>query len=110
MQNVIAGLGNCDIGVFSYVGNGKYGESNPTTVTFPKMPTGFFMCGGESYLVVKGNDTHAIMIYYTGSATYVSQMSVSWKGNQFQVSSTKPSYQLNEKNVPYWGLAFYQKS
>ena len=50
------------------------------------------------------------MIYYTGSTTYVSQMPVSWKGNQFQISSTKPSYQLNEKDVPYWGLAFYQKS
>jgi len=50
------------------------------------------------------------MIYYTGSTTYVSQMQVSWKGNQFQISSSKPTYQLNEEGVPYWGLAFYQKS
>ena len=96
--------------MISYTGTGKNGDSNPTTVTFPKMPAGFFLCGAETYLVVRGGDTHACMIYYTGSTTYVSQMLVSWKGNQFQISSTKPSYQLNEKDVPYWGLAFYQKS
>lgn len=111
MQNAIAGLGNCDIGVFSYVGNGKYGQDNPTTITFPKMPTGFFMWGGENYLAVEGNSTHAIMIYYTGSTTYVSQMLVSWKGNQFQFYHyDNPKYQMNVNGTYYWGLAFYQKS
>ena len=110
LQTALAGAGNCEIGMISYTGTGKSGDSNPTTVTFPKMPAGFFLCGAETYLVVRGGDDHALMIYYTGSTTYVSQMLVSWKGNQFQISSTKPSYQLNEKDVPYWGLAFYQKS
>ena len=110
LQTALAGAGNCEIGMISYTGTGKSGDSNPTTVTFPKMPAGFFLCGAETYLVVRGGDDHACMIYYTGSTTYVSQMLVSWKGNQFQISSTKPSYQLNEKDVPYWGLAFYQKS
>ena len=110
LQTALAGAGNCEIGMISYTGTGKNGDSNPTTVTFPKMPAGFFLCGAETYLVVRGGDDHACMIYYTGSTTYVSQMPVSWKGNQFQISSTKPSYQLNEVGVPYWGLAFYQKS
>ena len=101
LQTALAGAGNCEIGMISYTGTGKNGDSNPTTVTFPKMPAGFFLCGAETYLVVRGGDTHACMIYYTGSTTYVSQMLVSWKGNQFQISSTKPSYQLNEKDVPY---------
>ena len=91
-------------------GNASAVCSAPTTVTFPKMPAGFFLCGAETYLVVRGGDDHALMIYYTGSTTYVSQMQVSWKGNQFQISSSKPTYQLNEEGVPYWGLAFYQKS
>ena len=102
--------GNCEIGMISYTGTGKNGDSNPTTVTFPKMPAGFFLCGAKNYLVVRGGDTHACLINYTGSYTYMSQMQVSWTGNQFQFSSSKPSYQLNEKGVPYWGLAFYQKS
>lgn len=110
LQTAVAGLGNCEIGLISYTGTGKSGASNPTTVTFPKMPAGFFLCGLEAYLVVRGGDDHACMIYYTGSTTYVSHVPVSWKGNQFRYSSTEPSYQLNEKDVPYWGLAFYQKS
>ena len=110
LQTALAGAGNCEIGMISYTGTGKNGDSNPTTVTFPKMPAGFFLCGAKNYLVVRGGDDHACMIYYTGSTTYVSQMPVSWKGNQFQISSTKPSYQLNEEGVPYWGLAFYQKN
>ena len=110
LQTALAGAGNCEIGMISYTGTGKNGDSNPTTVTFPKMPAGFFLCGAETYLVVRGGDDHACMIYYTGSTTYVSQMQVSWKGNQFQISSSKPTYQLNEEGVPYWGLAFYQKS
>ena len=110
LQTALAGAGNCEIGMISYTGTGKSGASNPTTVTFPKMPAGFFLCGAETYLVVRGGDDHALMIYYTGSTTYVSQMQVSWKGNQFQISSSKPTYQLNEEGVPYWGLAFYQKS
>lgn len=110
LQTALAGAGNCEIGLISYTGTGKSGDSAPTTVTFPKMPAGFFLCGAETYLVVRGGDDHALMIYYTGSTTYVSQMQVSWKGNQFQISSSKPTYQLNEEGVPYWGLAFYQKS
>ena len=102
--------GNCEIGMISYTGTGKSGDSNPTTVTFPKMPAGFFLCGAKNYLVVRGGDTHACLIYYTGSYTYMSQMQVSWEGNQFRYSSSKPSYQLNEEGVPYWGFAFYQKS
>ena len=110
LQTALAGAGNCEIGMISYTGTGKSGASNPTTVTFPKMPAGFFLCGARNYLVVRGGDDHACMIYYTGSTTYVSQMQVSWKGNQFRFSSSKPSYQLNEEGVPYWGVAFYQKS
>ena len=110
LQTALAGAGNCEIGMISYTGTGKSGDSDPTTVTFPKMPAGFFLCGSEAYLVVRGGDTHACLINYTGSYTYMSQMQVSWTGNQFQFSSSKPSYQLNEKGVPYWGLAFYQKS
>ena len=110
LQTALAGAGNCEIGMISYTGTGKSGDSNPTTVTFPKMPADFFLCGAETYLVIRGGDDHACMIYYTGSTTYVSQMPISWKGNQFQISSSKPTYQLNEEGVPYWGLAFYQKS
>ena len=110
LQTALAGAGNCEIGMISYTGTGKNGDSNPTTVTFPKMPAGFFLCGAKNYLVVRGGDDHACLIYYTGSYTYMSQVPVSWKGNQFRFSNTKPSYQLNEEGVPYWGLAFYQKS
>ena len=110
LQTALAGAGNCEIGMISYTGTGKNGDSNPTTVTFPKMPAGFFLCGAKNYLVVRGGDTHACLIYYTGSYTYMSQVPVSWEGNQFRFSNTKPSYQLNEEGVPYWGLAFYQKS
>ena len=110
LQTALAGAGNCEIGMISYTGTGKNGDSNPTTVTFPKMPAGFFLCGARNYLVVRGGDDHACMIYYTGSTTYVSQVPVSWEGNQFRYSSSKPSYQLNEEGVPYWGFAFYQKN
>ena len=110
LQTALAGAGNCEIGLISYTGTGKSGDSDPTTVTFPKMPAGFFLCGSEAYLAVRGGDTHGCLINYTGSYTYVSQVPVSWNGNQFRYSNTKPSYQLNEEGVPYWGLAFYQKS
>ena len=91
LQTALAGAGNCEIGMSSYTGTGKSGDSDPTTVTFPKMPAGFFLCGAEAYLVVRGGDDHACLIYYTGSSTYVSQMPVSWKGNQFRKSSSKHS-------------------
>ena len=41
LQTALAGAGNCEIGMISYTGTGKSGDSNPTTVTFPKMPAGF---------------------------------------------------------------------
>ena len=63
LQTALAGAGNCEIGMISYTGTGKSGDSNPTTVTFPKMPAGFFLCGAETYLVVRGGDDHALMIY-----------------------------------------------
>ena len=110
LQTALAGAGNCEIGMISYTGTGKNGDSNPTTVTFPKMPAGFFLCGSEAYLVVRGGDTHACLIYYTGSYTNVDYVTVSWTGNQFQFSYSKPTFQLNEKGKSYWGLAFYQKS
>ena len=48
LQTALAGAGNCEIGMISYTGTGKSGDSNPTTVTFPKMPAGFFLCGAET--------------------------------------------------------------
>ena len=92
--------GNCEIGMISYTGTGKSGDSDPTTVTFPKMPAGFFLCGAKNYLVIRGGDDHACLIYYTGRYTYVSQVPVSWEGNQFRYSSSTPTYQLNEEGVP----------
>ena len=71
LQTALAGAGNCEIGLISYTGTGKSGDSAPTTVTFPKMPAGFFLCGAETYLVVRGGDDHALMIYYTVSYTHL---------------------------------------
>ena len=36
LQTALAGAGNCEIGMISYTGTGKSGDSNPTTVTFRK--------------------------------------------------------------------------
>ena len=41
LQTALAGAGNCEIGMISYTVTAEKACSNPTTVTFPKMPAGF---------------------------------------------------------------------
>ena len=54
LQTALASCGNCQIGISTYTGTGTRGEEYPTVITFPKMPTVFFVRGRGTFFAAQG--------------------------------------------------------
>ena len=108
LNTAVSKLGNCRIYRYDYVGNGKYGEKNPTIIHFPVRPVLLIIFGLSSYLFAVGSDDNAI---YQGrwaeannSMTNVVNI---WKGKDANIWSGDEKRQMNEKNSPYRVIAFF---
>ena len=109
LQTALASCGNCQIGIFTYTGTGTRGEEYPTVITFPKMPTVFFVRGRGTFFAAQGSASEGSLIVYDSGSAQIQDALLSWSGNQLSiVSSNNAKYQLNTDNSLYWVLALYQ--
>ena len=60
LQTALASCGNCQIGISTYTGTGTRGEEYPTVITFPKMPTVFFVRGRGTFLLRRAAHPRAV--------------------------------------------------
>ena len=99
----------CQIGISTYTGTGTRGEEYPTVITFPKMPTVFFVRGRGTFFAAQGGASEGSLIVYDSGSAQIRDALLSWSGNQLSiVSSNNAKYQLNTDNSLYWVLALYQ--
>ena len=101
----LAKRGNCQIYTTSYVGTGKYGKNNPTTLTFPGRPLLVIVAGvdyGVFIALVQGcqHIFHLEPNKYVCIATWQGN-SVSWYSSDYELG------QLNEDGKTYRVVAFY---
>ena len=109
LQTALASCGNCQIGISTYTGTGTRGEEYPTVITFPKMPTVFFVRGRGTFFAAQGGASEGSLIVYASGSAQIQDALLSWSGNQLSiVSSNNAKYQLNTDNSLYWVLALYQ--
>jgi hypothetical protein len=96
----VAKLGNCEVGIGSYVGAGDYGATSKNVLTFERLPMVLFIGIGSSYnyILVRGLGTSKCG-NYTLYVTWGTD-TVSW------VSSTTAA-QCNEAKTTYTYVALY---
>ena len=103
----LAGTGNCQIELKTYTGNGKYGEYQPTRLTFSAVPALVLIFGYRAICVHRGGSFSGTLSASTGSGTGVDNISFSWSGNTVSFYSNNPGAQLNADGQTYWAVAFY---
>lgn len=91
-------LGNCQIYTTSYVGNNKYGASNPNTLTFPHKPILFMVFTGTHRLLAFPEGRWAMT--YTNSTGSASGLTCSSTGNSVSwYHASNALLQLNESKT-----------
>ena len=98
-----AAKGNCTIEFFSYVGQGRSGMNNPTTITFRKPPLFFLVFG--TYSIGVGSK-------HCGDITATCRDNVfpdqgSWRGNTISFYNSDPRWQLDTAGETFYVFAFY---
>ena len=96
--------GNCQIYTTSYVGNGKYGQANPITLTFPRKPL----------LVIVAQVNYGAMIVMPQGCAHIMHtegnrgaLVVTWQGNSVSWwTSDNSLIQMSEQDKTYMVVAF----
>ena len=97
--------GNCQIYTTSYVGNGKHGQANPITLTFPRKPL-LVIIGGVEYGVLIAMIQGCQSIFHLDSNDYV--CIATWQGNSVSWYNTRnPLAQMNDEGKTYNVVAFF---
>ena len=105
----VALCGNCKIETSTYTGNGKYGNANPVTLTFPKRPMTVVVFGSRALLLItdKSSATPDILTFYNSNATF-QKVNAGWNGGTLSFfNMNSADYQANIKDVVYQVIAFY---
>ena len=101
----LAGKGNCQLYVTSYVGNGKCGADNPIRLTFTKKPMVVFVFTNTSVMtLIQGMSTS----WASNSTSSSSSVSVTWSGNTVSWYGDQTYSQLSSNNQTYRVLALLQ--
>ena len=98
-----AAKGNCTIEFFSYVGQGRSGMNNPTTITFRKPPL-FFIAFG-TYSIGVGSKHSSNVIVTASDNVFPDQGS--WRGNTNSFYNSDPRWQLDTAGETFYVFAFY---
>ena len=106
MQTALNQKGNCSIGTFTYTGNGTYGSSNPTQVTFPRRPTAY-MIFGSGIMIGRGGEDRAGRVVSISGGSSVGTVSTSWSGSTLFITDNSANNQLNQNLTTYQVIAFY---
>ena len=101
----IAKLGNCEIYVTRYVGNGKFGESNKNSLTFPHKPLLVLISEGGRIMHLLNGSANG----YHQSGTVGHNNTVTWSGNTVSWSCTAAGGQMNGNGSTYFVVALLVK-
>ena len=100
----LAAAGNCRIVTGSYTGTGKYGSSQPNSLTFPDAPL-FLAVGGASnfhFWAVQGDDAASVTRGQNGPES----IPMTWNGKTVSwYHSSNAERQLNVANRVYTYIA-----
>ena len=97
-----------DTALKAYTGNGKYGSANPTTITFPKMPTAFIIKGTQGIMMGRGGESKGTISVQGSSNAIVQDLDLTWQGSKCSFYHTITARQQMNASDTYWVLAFYQ--
>ena len=103
----ITKTGNCQIYTTSYVGNGKYGSSNPCSFTFPLKPMVVLVVGLQGYqgIFLRDCDLHYAG-RFGGNGNFVN---LTWGSRSVQwYSDQSVTVQMNLTNTTYHLIALLQ--
>lgn len=118
LAELVTAMGAVRIAVGSYVGNGKYGSSNPTSITFPFPPKFVLIRNDSGYPPSPSSYAWADGIQWTIGASKVSYrglnrtiyLTVSTSGNTISLTASRDAEyggdQLNESGRTYYYIAF----
>ena len=96
--------GNCQISSYTYIGNGRFGEANPTRIPFPK---GTFLLTimtqlGTFQPILPGTEN---IDWVESSGRHSSP--ITWTATSMSIYSTwRDAYQFNSLNTKYTVLSF----
>lgn len=106
-----SGGSNCRIATGSYVGDGTYGPDNPTSLTFPFVPTWVMIaeCGmGINTAPAEANICFLLRPMQGATSTYTKALQVTWSGKSVSwyckstVSNAQMAQNNNESYTYYW--------
>lgn len=107
LKTTVSGKGNCQIVSGSYTGNGKYGSSNPNSLSFGKKPWFVLICGPK--LAIMARDHASGFIQQNGSNVFFytswTATGVSWYTTSSDDGAPR---QLNESGKKYYYIAFVE--
>lgn len=112
VAEVSAGMGNCDMEILTYIGNGSKGPYNPTQITFTQMPDIYLAAGDMAILVGRGGQSTAVVGSKSASdsSSFFNEVNIAWNGSQMSFYNTAASrHQLNSADKPYWVLGLKRK-
>ena len=99
----IAQLGNCEIDLFTYTGNGQYGSGNPTYISFSRSPMFFLIIGGDCFAFGSKSFNRLFLNLSSNNASAVT----TWSGNRVAFTQGAASWQMNQSGTTYYVVAFY---
>ena len=106
LEAALESLGNCQMELFTYTGDGTYGPDSKSSVTFSVRPEVYIIAGCKFALIGRGGQDDAVLVNgYNGNDT-----PVSWSGNKLTYYSSRVDYQLNLSGETYWVLGLRRKS
>ena len=98
----LAKKGNCQLAFYSYTGNGRYGESNANSITFPFSPAVVFIGRGGSWVVLMEVPSTSWVL---GGASGRNLVYSSWNGKTVRWYSDTAESQMNASSTSYTAIA-----
>ena len=108
LEASVVKLGNCRVETMSYVGTGTYGAEAPNTLTFSARPKFLIIAGIRAIVFIWESGANTMVC--SGAGNYdagMSDLDVTWKGNQISYYGHHVIAQLNNNGSTYQVVAFY---
>ena len=104
---IMAHAGNCKIVTGTYVGDGKYGRDNPTSITFPGKPLLVYI--GNGYSMLGLNPMPVLPVFSAGGNNYYN-CKAKWEGNTLTWYTDTSSLEiaLSVENRTYYYIALLE--
>ena len=102
LNSTLGRKGNVTLSVSTYEGDGTHGASNPTRVSFSRIPTMFIIAGPEGFVIGRGGQSKAFGCVSASSSAVTRTVNISWSGASFTMyDNSYPGYQMNMVTTHY---------